>query len=501
MVVSETPILSIRSVSKSFPGVQALQEVSMDILPGEVHALLGENGAGKSTLMKIISGIIPRDRGEILLDGKPVHFSSPRDALDAGIALVQQELSLVPYLSIAENIFLGRWPKKGVQVHWKTIIAEAQRLLERFGLYEDPRTPVGSLSVAEQQMVEILKAVSRPNVRILLLDEPTSALSEDEVNRLFELIAEIKKTGIGIIFISHKLNEALRIADRVTVLRDGRKVVTEDARRLDERMLFEYLTGKPVASFGTAPEGDHHTGTTFALTLEDFSVGGFVQGVTLRIREGEVFVIFGLVGSGRTTLARGLFGLERVRGKMILGGEPVQPRSPQEAIALGIGYLPEDRRNALVYELPVFANITLAILSLVSRRGILRLREEMNLAENFVRTLRIKTPSVLREVLYLSGGNQQKVLLARWLARKPRLLIMDEPTRGIDVGAKFEIREMVRDLARQGLTILYITSEPVEALEVADRIAVMRNGRVVRVFEHPKEVDKAMLLAAASGVS
>lgn len=500
MVVSEVPILSIRNVSKSFPGVQALQGVSMDILPGEVHALLGENGAGKSTLMKIISGIIPKDGGEILLDGKPVHFASPRDALDAGIALVQQELSLVPYLSIAENIFLGRWPRKGVQVHWKTILAEAQRLLERFGLQEDPRTPVGSLSVAEQQMVEILKAVSRPNVRILLLDEPTSALSEDEVNRLFDLIAEIKKTGIGIIFISHKLNEALRIADRVTVLRDGKKVVTEEACRLDERMLFEYLTGKPVALLEGAHEGDH-AGAAFALTLEDFSAGGFVQDVTLRIREGEVFVLFGLVGSGRTTLARGLFGLERTRGKMILSGKPVQPRSPQEAINLGIGYLPEDRRNALVYELPVFANITLAILSFVSRRGILRLREEMHLAEEFVRTLRIKTPSVLREVLYLSGGNQQKVLLARWLARKPRLLIMDEPTRGIDVGAKFEIRAMVRDLARQGLTILYITSEPLEALEVADRIAVMRNGRVVRVFEHPQEVDKAMLLAVASGVS
>ncbi|MEN3203530.1 MAG: sugar ABC transporter ATP-binding protein [Atribacterota bacterium] len=500
MVVSASPILSIRNVSKSFPGVKALDRVSMDVLPGEVHALLGENGAGKSTLMKIISGIIPKDSGEILLDGKPVHFSSPRDALKAGIALVQQELSLVPYLSIAENVFLGRWPKKGIQVDWETIVSETRRLLERFGIQEDPRTPVGSLSVAEQQMVEILKAVSRPNVRILLLDEPTSALSEEEVNRLFELISEIKKTGIGIIFISHKLNEALRIADRVTVLRDGQKVVTEEASRLDERMLFEYLTGKPVAFSETTYEGDH-TGANVVLSLENFSAGGFVRDVTLRIHEGEVFVLFGLVGSGRSTLARGLFGLERIEGKVILGGQVIKPRNPKEAITLGIGYLPEDRRNALVYELPVFANITLAILSLVSRRGILRIREEMHLANDFVRSLRIKTPHVFREVLYLSGGNQQKVLLARWLARKPRILIMDEPTRGIDVGAKFEIREMVRDLARQGLTILYITSEPIEALEVADRIAVMRNGRIARIFEYPKDVDKTMLLAIASGVS
>jgi ABC-type sugar transport system ATPase subunit len=499
MVMPQTPILEVRNVSKSFPGVKALDAVSMDVLPGEVHALLGENGAGKSTLMKIISGIIPKDAGEIFLDGKPVHFLSPRDALNAGIVLVQQELSLVPDLSIAENIFLGRWPRRGVQVDWNTIFSETSHLLERFGIREDPRTPVGALSVAEQQTVEILKAVSRPNLRILLLDEPTSALSEDEVNRLFELVAEIKKTGIGIIFISHKLHEALRIADRVTVLRDGRKVVTEEARRLDERMLFEYLTGKPVEVLETGHGGDHTEAVMLA--LEGFSSGGFVRDVNLKVRKGEVFVLFGLIGSGRTTLARGLFGLERTAGKMTLEDKVVQPKSPQEAIALGIGYLPEDRRRALVYELPVFANITLAILSRVSRRGILRLREETSLAEDFVRSLRIKTPNIFREVLYLSGGNQQKVLLARWLARKPKLLIMDEPTRGIDVGAKFEIRAMVRDLARQGLTILYITSEPVEALEVADRIAVMRGGRVVRVFDHTNGVDKTMLLAVASGVS
>lgn len=500
MVAFQAPVLEIRNVSKSFPGVRALDEVSMDVLPGEVHALLGENGAGKSTLMKIISGIIPKDTGEIFLDAKPVHFLSPRDALDAGVVLVQQELSLVPYLSIAENIFLGRWPRRGIQVDWGTIFSETQRLLERFGIQEVPETPVGSLSVAEQQMVEILKAVSRPNLRILLLDEPTSALSEDEVGRLFELILEIKKTGIGIIFISHKLGEALRIADRVTVLRDGRRVITEEARRLDERMLFQYLTGKPVEILEAVRETDHAEKAVM-LSLEDFSAGGFVKEVNVKVRKGEVFVLFGLIGSGRTTLARGLFGLEKVSGKIVLGDQPVQPRSPQEAIALGIGYLPEDRRHALVYELPVFANITLAILALVSRRGILRLREEMNLSEDFVRSLRIKTPNVLREVLYLSGGNQQKVLLARWLARKPKLLVMDEPTRGIDVGTKFEIREMVRELARQGLTILYITSEPVEALEVADRIAVMRNGRVVRIFENTENVDKTVLLAVASGVS
>lgn len=500
MVGTGVPILEVHSVSKSFPGVKALDDVSMDVFPGEVHALLGENGAGKSTLMKIISGIIPKDTGDILLDGKPVYFLSPRDALNAGVVLVQQELSLVPYLSVAENVFLGRWPRRSIQVDWNTVFYETQKLLERFGIEESPKTPVGSLSVAGQQMVEILKAVSRPNLRILLLDEPTSALSEEEVNRLFELVSEIKKTGIGIIFISHKLGEALRIADRVTVLRDGRKIITEEARRLDERVLFYHLTGKAVESLETTHEIDV-TEKALMLSLENFGVGDFVKDVNLKVHKGEIFVLFGLVGSGRTTLARGLFGLERAQGKILLEGRAIQPKSPKEAIALGIGCLPEDRRNALVYELPVFANITLAILALVSRRGILRIREEMALSEDFVRSLRIKTPNVLRAVLYLSGGNQQKVLLARWLARKPRLLIMDEPTRGIDVGTKFEIREMVRQLAHQGLTIIYITSEPVEALEVADRIAVMRNGRIVRVFESTKNVDKTLLLAVASGVS
>jgi len=499
-MVSVQPVLEVREVSKHFPGVQALKQVSMEVLPGEVHALLGENGAGKSTLMKIISGLIPSDSGRILIDGNEVHFHSPREALEAGVALVQQELSLVPYLSIGENIFLGRWPRKGVQVDWERIFSEARDLMARFGVKEDPDTLVEKLSVAEQQIIEILKAVSRPNLRILLLDEPTSALSDEEVQRLFALIQEIKKTGIGIVFISHKLGEALRIADRITVLRDGQKVITANARELDEKSLFYHLTGKKVDVFESAhkikPEEEN-----VILKLENFSSDTFVKGVNLGIRQGEVFVIFGLIGSGRSTLARGLFGLSKTEGKIFLDGQEVRPRSPKEAIKLGFGYLPEDRRFALVYELPVFANITLAILSLLSRRGILNLKTEREIAEEYVNTLQIKTPDLTREVLYLSGGNQQKVLLARWLARRPKILIMDEPTRGIDVGAKFEIRSMVRRLVSEGFTVLYITSEPVEALEVADRIAVMRDGRIVKVFDEIEDLDKTTLLAFASGVN
>ncbi len=499
-MVGRQAVLEVREVSKHFPGVQALKQVSMDVLTGEVHALLGENGAGKSTLMKIISGLIPSDSGQILIDGKEVHFHSPREALEAGVALVQQELSLVPYLSIGENIFLGRWPRKGAQVDWKRIFSKAKDLMARFGIEENPDTLVENLSVAEQQIIEILKAVSRPNLRILLLDEPTSALSDEEVQRLFALIQEIKKTGIGVIFISHKLGEALRIADRITVLRDGQRVITANARELDEKSLFYYLTGKKADVLESAHKARSEE-ENIVLRLENFSSDDFVKEVNLGIRQGEVFVIFGLIGSGRSTLARGLFGLRKTGGKIFLDGQEVHPRSPKEAIRLGFGYLPEDRRFALVYELPVFANITLAILSLLSRRGILNLKMEREMAEEYVNALQIKTPDLAREVLYLSGGNQQKVLLARWLARKPKILIMDEPTRGIDVGAKFEIRSMVKRLVGEGFTVLYITSEPVEALEVADRIAVMRDGKIVKVFEEVEGLDKTTLLAFASGVN
>ncbi len=499
-MVGRQAVLEVREVSKHFPGVQALKQVSMDVLTGEVHALLGENGAGKSTLMKIISGLIPSDSGRILIDGKEVHFHSPREALEAGVALVQQELSLIPYLSIGENIFLGRWPRKRAQVDWQHIFSEAKDLMARFGVEENPDTLVEKLSVAEQQIIEILKAVSRTNLRVLLLDEPTSALSDEEVRRLFALIQEIKKTGIGIIFISHKLGEALRIADRITVLRDGQKIITANARELDEKSLFYYLTGKKVDVLESAHKVRPEEGN-IVLRLENFSSDDFVKEVNLSIRRGEVFVIFGLIGSGRSTLARGLFGLGKTAGKIFLDGQEVHPRSPKEAIKLGFGYLPEDRRFALVYELPVFANITLAILSLLSRRGILNLKMERDVAEEYVNALQIKTPDLAREVLYLSGGNQQKVLLARWLARKPKILIMDEPTRGIDVGAKFEIRSMVRRLVGEGFTVLYITSEPVEALEVADRIAVMRDGKIVKVFEEVENLDKTTLLAFASGVN
>ncbi len=500
MVNEKKPLLVLKDICKEFPGVRALDKVSLEVFSGEVHAVLGENGAGKSTLMKILSGITRKDSGEIFLGDRKVDFRSPKDAIAAGVALVQQELSLVPYLSVAENLFLGRWHKQGLMIDWKALKAEAEQLLQRFGLTIAPQTTVEKLSVAEQQMVEILKAMAKPHVQVFLLDEPTSALSDKEIERLFVLLREIKKESKAIIFISHKINEALTISDRITVLRDGVKVITALRENLTEHDIIFHMTGRTLEAKQTTPAALSEKGREVVLSLRDVTVENFVRDIHLDIHRGEILIIFGLVGSGRTTLAEGIFGLKKLTGKIFLQGGEVHISSPLEAVERGIGYIPEDRRQGLVYEMPVFANITLAVLEKVSRRGILDLEEEHRIAKKFVNDLRIRTPHVFRQVLFLSGGNQQKVLLARWLARNPKVLIMDEPTRGIDVGAKFEVRELARTLASLGLVIVYITSEAPEALELGDRIVVMRGGRIVATFENLRAITKSELIAAASGV-
>ncbi|ACM22542.1 sugar ABC transporter ATP-binding protein [Thermotoga neapolitana] len=488
------PILVLKGITKEFPGVKALQSVDLEVFPGEIHALLGENGAGKSTLMKIISGIIEPDSGSIVLDGKKVRFRTPREALNAGIALVHQELSLIPSLSVAENIFLGRWPRGIFGIDWSYINDRAQELLKKFDLRINPRALVRDLSVAEQQIVEILKAISQPHVKLLLLDEPTSALSEDEVERLFELLFEIKKEGKAIIFISHKLDEALRIADRITILRDGKKIITAPRGELTERDVVFYMTGKHLEE--EVITHDSVEGSPL-LSVRNFSAG-VVKNVNLDLYAGEILAIFGLLGSGRTTLARGLFGLEKAEGDILIEGNKVRISSPIDAINAGIGYLPEDRREALVFQFSVSKNITLASFREICRKGILDFRKERELSSSLVEKLRIKTPSLDKRVMYLSGGNQQKVLLARWICRKPRVLILDEPTRGIDVGAKYEIRQLVRELAKEGMGIIYITSEAQEAVEVGDRIAIMRNGKIIKTLKNIN-LSKGDILAEAGG--
>jgi ribose transport system ATP-binding protein len=494
-----TPSLVIKNVSKKFPGVEALKNINLDIYYGEIHAILGENGAGKSTLMKILVGIIPRDSGEILLENISLHLENPRLALQAGIALVHQDLSLLLYLSVAENIFLGRWPKKGISIDWESMIETTNQLLNRFQVKVDPRALVGTLSVAEQQLIEILKAISHSHVKILLLDEPTSALSGEEINRLFQILLEIKSEGKSIIFISHKIDEAVKISDRITVLKDGEKVITDTKLNLDEKTIIYHMTGKYIDldNFRHTPPVKEKN---IALSLEEVGTKFYKKKISLNIYQGEILVVFGLMGSGKTTLARGLFGFETLEGTIRLFGNPVIINHPKIAIHLGIGYIPEDRRFGLIYELPVYANITLAILKKMIRNGVLQIKKEHEVAKHYVHALQIKPPNIFREILYLSGGNQQKVLLARWLAREPKILIMDEPTRGIDVGAKFEIRNFVKEMVREGLTVIYITSDPLEAIEMGDRIVVLRNGQIVTTFNNPLGLDKSEILAAASGV-
>lgn len=496
-MVTRNPVLVLKDICKEFPGVKALNNVSLELYPGEVHALLGENGAGKSTLMKIISGIIEPDSGEMYLDGRKVQFKSPKEAMEAGIALVHQELSLVPSLSVGENIFLGRWPQGRWGVNWSYVYREARKLMRKFDIDVDPRVPVRNLGVAEQQIVEILKAVSQPHVKILLLDEPTSALTEHEVERLFKLLSDIKAEGKAIVFISHKIDEALKISDRVTIIKDGEKVITEEKGNLTEKDVIYYMTGKVFESNVSSHNVD--PGRKAVLSVRGLSAG-ILKGVDLDVYAGEILVIFGILGSGRSTLARVLFGLQEYRGEVFVEGERVEIRSPLDAIRCGIGYLPEDRRKALVFQLSVGANITLASLREISRKGLLMFDKEKELAERFIDELRIRTSNSRKRVTHLSGGNQQKVLFARWLAKSPKILILDEPTRGIDVGAKFEIREIVKNIAKEGKAVLYITSEALEALEVGDRIAIMRGGKITKILPNDRRLSKSDLLAEVGGV-
>jgi len=496
-MVTRNPVLVLKDICKEFPGVKALNNVSLELYPGEVHALLGENGAGKSTLMKIISGIIEPDSGEMYLDGRKVQFKSPKEAMEAGIALVHQELSLVPSLSVGENIFLGRWPQGRWGVNWSYVYREARELMRKFDIDVDPRVPVRNLGVAEQQIVEILKAVSQPHVKILLLDEPTSALTEHEVERLFKLLNDIKAEGKAIVFISHKIDEALKISDRVTIIKDGEKVITEEKGNLTEKDVIYYMTGRAFESNVSSHNVD--PGRKAVLSVRGLSAG-ILKGVDLDVYAGEILAIFGILGSGRSTLARVLFGLQEYRGEVFVEGERVEIRSPLDAIRCGIGYLPEDRRKALVFQLSVGANITLASLREISRKGLLMFDKEKELAERFIDELRIRTSNSRKRVTHLSGGNQQKVLFARWLAKSPKILILDEPTRGIDVGAKFEIREIVKNIAKEGKAVLYITSEALEALEVGDRIAIMRGGKITKILPNDRLLSKSDLLAEVGGV-
>jgi len=492
-------LLELEGARKAYPGVRALQGVDLQVERGEVHALLGENGAGKSTLMKLVAGAVTPDAGSMTVDGAPVPLGSLAAAKASGVALVYQDLSLVPQLSVGENVLLGRWPTtRWGTVAWEALWAGARRHLDRIGLEVDPRRRVGELGMAERQLVEIAKALSG-DVRVLLLDEPTSALSDPEARRLFGVVRDLTASGVAVVYVSHRLPEVLDIADRISVLRDGRHVGTVRAADVDENRLARMMVGREVGGPAATPgAGLAAGGAGVALAARGLARPPRLKPVDLELRAGEVAAVFGLVGSGRTRLARTLFGLEPATGGSLeVGGRPASVRSPADAIALGIGYLGEDRAAGIVPRMTLAENITLASLPRLGRGALLATGQERQLARRFADELGIRAP-LDRPAETLSGGNQQKLVLARWLCSGARVLVLDDPTRGIDVGAKEEVFRLVRRLADDGAAVLYLTSETREAQELADRVLIMAGGRIVRTVD--PDTPEEEMMAAAGGV-
>jgi ABC-type sugar transport system ATPase subunit len=490
-------VLEAIGITKQFPGTLALDDVHLQLLPGEIHAVMGENGAGKSTLMKIVSGVISPDAGELRLAGRPVVFKTPYQALEHGIAIVYQELNVVPTLTVAENIFPGRLPVNLFgMVRYGELFRNAERAIQNLSTDIDPRVLVGDLSIAQQQLVEIAKALSR-ECKVLILDEPTSALTDREADILLTLLRRLANEGMGILYISHKLKEIFDVADRVTVLRDGKYVGTESISDTSTDQLIRMMVGRELGTL--FPQKGEEIGKPL-LQVQDLRVQGFTAYNSFKLYQGEILGFSGLIGSGRTELARTIFGAEpKVEGLVLLKGVPLHIDSPQQAIKHGIGYLPEDRKAAgLFLEMNIRLNVAATIIRDVSTTGFVIPTKERAVAEQSVEKLAISTPGIEQEVRRLSGGNQQKTLLAKWLAIKPKILIVDEPTRGIDVGAKREIHFLLRSLAESGVGVIMISSELPEILGMCDRILVMHEGSIVAEYQ-ADEATEEKIMRVASG--
>ncbi|MGY3670831.1 multiple monosaccharide ABC transporter ATP-binding protein (plasmid) [Marinovum sp. KMM 9989] len=483
-------LLEMRNITKTFPGVKALDDVNLKVAEGEIHALVGENGAGKSTLMKVLSGVYPQGSydGEIHYDGKLAGFSGIADSEKLGIIIIHQELALVPLLSIAENLFIGNERAKGGVINWPETFRRTEGLLKKVGLKEQPAALVDTLGVGKQQLVEIAKALSK-DVRLLILDEPTAALSESDSQALLDLLLELKAQGVTSIVISHKLNEVRKIADTITVIRDGATVSTLDARteQITEDRIVRDMVGRDMTH--RYPARERRAGDML-LEVKDWNVWHpdhaarqVIHDINLHVRAGEVVGIAGLMGAGRTELAMSLFGRSygrNISGTVSLRGKPIDTSTVAAAIRNGLAYVTEDRKElGLILEESIQRNITLANLPDVSKSGVINEAEETRVAERYRKAMNIRTPSVFQQVMNLSGGNQQKVVLSKWLFSGPDVLILDEPTRGIDVGAKFEIYGIINDLSEQGKGVLMISSEMPELLGMCDRIYVMNQGGFV----------------------
>jgi rhamnose transport system ATP-binding protein len=492
-------ILELKNITKRFSGVEVLHEVSFALKPGEVHALLGENGAGKSTLVKVMTGVHQPDGGEIYLSGELVQFADPLASLQAGIAAIYQDLSLFPDLNVAENIFVGRQPTRaGKRVDWRTLYDDAAQLLASLGVQLDLKQKARNLSIAQQQMVEIARALSI-DARILIMDEPTSSLTLNEVADLFQLVRRLRDDGTAIVFISHRLEELFELADRVTVLRDGSYVATRPLAEVTRDDLIRLMVGRTISNL--FPKQEVEAGDV-ALKVENLTREGVFQNISFELRRGEILGMAGLVGAGRTDVARAIFGVAPpTSGAIWVGGKEVKISSPQQAIDLGLALVPEDRQlHGLIPPMNITANISLPTLAGFARSGWLRSKEEQKASFAAARQMEVRANSIWQKARELSGGNQQKVVLAKWLMTKPRILILDEPTRGIDVGTKAAIHALMSQLAGEGMAILMISSELPEVLGMSDRIIVMREGRMTGQFTRAEATQEKIISAATQSV-
>ncbi|MFJ9499167.1 sugar ABC transporter ATP-binding protein [Brevibacillus centrosporus] len=494
-------LLEMKGINKSFPGVKVLSDVQLNLKSGELVALMGENGAGKSTLMKILGGIYERDAGTIIVKGETQEKMTPDIASSRGIAIIHQEMNLIPHLSVMENIFLGReytYGKSGF-VNWRKMRQETKRWLDQLAIKLDPDTLVGDLSVGQQQMIEIAKALSM-QADILVLDEPTAALTNREIDALFDMIASLKEKGVGMIYISHRMEEIFQVSDRITVLRDGQYVGTVETAETNLDELVKMMVGREITD--RFPKVEVQLGGE-RLRVENLNVKDKLSNISFSIKSGEIVGVAGLMGAGRTELAKALFGLEKVReGQILVDGKPVRVTRPIDAISAGIALVTEDRKEeGLVLSLSVRENISLPNLQKVSSLGVMKPRDEQVLSNDAIQRLFIKTAGGEQIVGSLSGGNQQKVVIGKWLAKKPKILILDEPTRGVDIGAKKEIYDIMNRLAQDGVAILMISSELPEVLGMSDRVLVMHEGRITGEFTREEATQEMIMRAATGGTS
>ena len=494
--MSEQYLLEMKHICKSFPGVKALQDVSLQLKAGEIHALLGENGAGKSTLIKVLGGIYIAEEGEIYIEGKKVEIGGVKDAQTNGIAIIHQELVLVPHMTVAENIFLGREHGKGRFVNKDSMNKEAQTLLDQYQMNIDAETLIKDLTIAQQQMVEIVKAISF-NSKILVMDEPTSSISDKEVGFLFETMRTLTKKGVGIIYISHKMSELEEICDRVTVMRDGTYVGTKEVKDTSKDELVAMMVGRELTNYYTR---DFGSSDEVVLKCENIADGKMARGASFEVHKGEIIGFAGLVGAGRSEVMKCIFGLTKnSTGDIYMEGKKIEIHSPVDAVKYGIALVPENRKQEGLYKVQsVKFNSTIQVLKDFIKGIRVDLDKEEKITQDYIDMMSTKTPSQDQMIGNLSGGNQQKVMIGRWLATNPKVLILDEPTRGVDVGAKSEIYAIMNELAKQGMAIIMISSELPEILNMSDRIYVMREGKIRGCFNHSEGVTQEDIMQLAA---